>query len=102
MNTNLQEEMLPLQFTEMLPKYLAFDLEISRVLPEGASDFRRFRPLGISCAATLLSDGELRLWYGQDAQGGITSQTPVDLLHNLLTYLKDQFNEGYKIVTWNG
>ncbi len=102
MKTSSQNVMLPLQFTETLPKYLAFDLEISRVMPEGATDFRRFRPLGISCAATLLSDGELKLWYGQDAQDAITSQTPLELLNELVAYLKEQFNEGYKIVTWNG
>jgi len=102
MKTNFQEEMLPLQFTEMLPRYLAFDLEISKVMPEGSEDFRRFRPLGISCAATLSSDGELKLCYGKDAQGKITNQTPVELLNEIVSYLMNHHRNGYKIVTWNG
>ena len=84
MKAKLKEEMLPLQFTEMLPRYLAFDLEISRVMPEGSQDFRHFRPLGISCAATISSDGNLKLWYGKDAQGKITNQTSVELLNELV------------------
>ena len=36
-------------------KYLAFDLEIAREIPEGG-DWKANRPLGISCAATLASD----------------------------------------------
>ncbi len=102
MKTNNQEETLPLQFTELQPKYLAFDLEISRIMPDGSEDFRQFRPLGISCAATLTSFGELRLWYGKDAQGKICNQTPVEILNELVNYLMDQNRTGYKIVTWNG
>lgn len=102
MKNNLLDAMLPLQFAETLPKYLAFDLEISKVMPEGAVDFRRFRPLGVSCAATLASDGDLKLWYGKDAQGGITSQMLVEQLNDLVAYLVDHHREGYKIVTWNG
>ena len=86
----------------MLPRYLAFDLEISKVMPEGSDDFRRFRPLGISCAATLPSDGDLKLWYGKDSQGKIANQTPVERLMRLVSYLMDFQLKGYKIVTWNG
>ena len=102
MKTNNQDVMLPLQFTETLPKYLAFDLEISKVIPDGVTDFMRFRPLGISCAATLTSDGDLILWHGKDSQGSITSQTPVEQLNALVAYIMERRREGYKIVTWNG
>ena len=45
-------------------KYLAFDIETART-PEDETDWRSCRPLGISCAATLLADSnELRLWHG--------------------------------------
>ena len=102
MKTNKQDTMLPLQFAETRTKYLAFDLEISKVIPDGATDFRRFRPLGISCTATLATEGELKLWYGKDNQGSITSQTPVEQLNVLVTYMMDRYHEGYKIITWNG
>ncbi len=94
--------MLPLQFIEMLPKYVAFDVEISKVMPAGSENFRQFRPLGISCAATLTNEGELKLWYGKDDQGKIANQTPVAILNDLVKYLLEHFHEGYKIVTWNG
>jgi len=94
--------MLPLQFTELLPRYVAFDLEISRVMPEGYEDLGRSRSLGISCAATLTSDGESKLWCGIDAQGKYTNQTPVEKLNELVKYLMVKNSEGYKVVTWNG
>jgi hypothetical protein len=102
MKTSNQDSMLPLQFAETLPRYLAFDLEITKVMPEGVTDFRRFRPLGISCAATLASDGELKLWYGKNEHGSITSQTPVEQLGSLVAYLMGCHRDGYKVVTWNG
>ena len=45
-------------------RYLAFDVETAK-LPDG--DWQSCRPLGISCAATLLGDGrEPVLWHGGD------------------------------------
>jgi hypothetical protein len=102
MKTTNHDAMLPMQFTETLPKYLAFDLEITKVVPDGATDFMRYRPLGISCAATLASDGESILWHGKDSQSSITSQMPVEQLNTLVSYMMDRHREGYKIVTWNG
>jgi hypothetical protein len=102
MKTSHKDIMLPMQFPETQPKYLAFDLEISKAIPEGSTDFSCFRPLGISCAATLASGGELILWYGKDSQGNVTSQVPMEQLNNLVSYIKDRHREGYKVVTWNG
>lgn len=36
-------------------KYLAFDIEISKPIPDDATDWEQYRPLGISCAATWAS-----------------------------------------------
>ena len=94
--------MLPLQFPETMPKYLAFDLEISNPIPDGAVDIKHFRPLGISCAATLTSSNELKLWYGENEQTGIANRTPVEKLNALVAYMLERESEGYKIVTWNG
>lgn len=33
-------------------KYLAFDIEIAKVMTSGETDWKAQRPLGISCAAT--------------------------------------------------
>ncbi len=36
----------------MATKYLAFDIEILRPIPDGADDWKSFRPLGITYAGT--------------------------------------------------
>jgi hypothetical protein len=51
-------------------KYLAFDLEIAKVIPDGEGDPKPHRPLGISCAATLVvEDGEVRNFLYSRASG---------------------------------
>jgi len=83
-------------------KFLAFDLEIARIIPEGETDWRKFWPLGISCAATLTDDGDLRLWYG--GQGAIAPTPRMNGLECavLARYLWSMAEQGYRIVTWNG
>lgn len=49
-------------------KYLAFDIEITKILPEDEDDWKAYRPLGISCAAVLPSDTKKPLvFYGINA-----------------------------------
>ena len=80
--------------------YLAFDIETAK-LPEG--DWRSCRPLGISCAATLLADSDQpRLWHG-----GGDRTCPADRMSReeaaaLVRYLSEKVERGYTIVTWNG
>ncbi len=77
-------------------KYLAFDIETAKVLPETEADWKSCRPLGISCAATLLADSdEVMLWHGKDK---LTKQEAAELVH----YLTTQVEQGYTILTWNG
>ena len=81
----------------MTHKYLAFDIETAKVMPENESNWRVRRPLGIACAATLLSDtNELMLWHGSDNQ--ISRQEAASLVE----YLKTKAENGYTIATWNG
>lgn len=86
-----------------MKKYLAFDLEISKPLPDGATDWKAHRPLGISCAATLASDaGGVMLWHGDD-DGGYAPQMNKDEAVDLLSHLwHSAVNEGYTILTHNG
>ena len=54
----------------MARAYLAFDIETAKDVPGEDFNWRPHRPLGISCAATLASDGsEARLWYGKTRDG---------------------------------
>ena len=81
---------------------LAFDIEIARPIPDGAADWSAFRPLGISCAATLTSDRELKLWSGQAPGGGYAPQMSQSELAQLVRHLQGAAAAGYQIVTWNG
>ena len=83
-------------------KYLAFDIETAKTTDAG-TDWRSCRPLGISCAATLLADSnELRLWHGgKDRNNPSDRMSPQDA-GELVEYLATQAENGYTIVTWNG
>ena len=70
-------------------------------LPEG--DWRSCRPLGISCAATLLGDGrEPVLWHGGDDRARPADRMSREETATLVRYLSDQVERGYTLLTWNG
>lgn len=82
-----------------MKKYCAFDLEIYKSIPEGETDWKRHRPLGISCAATLLSDEPTpRLWYSVDKTRAMFLSEAM----SLVGYLDYKAAQGYTILTWNG
>ncbi|NMC13497.1 MAG: hypothetical protein GYA34_11525 [Chloroflexi bacterium] len=85
-----------------MKKYLAFDLEIAKSLPNGIDDLKAYRPLGITCAATYTGDEQPKLWYGQNPDGNAAPQMSRRQLLSLLAYLEDMVEEGYTILTWNG
>ena len=89
-------------------KYCAFDIEISK--PVVGDDWKSQRPLGISCAATLTSDGVVDLWSGEgfDSQSYERSlcpipnkMSPVEVQY-LVSYLLEKQESGYTVLTWNG
>lgn len=60
------------RITVMGQKFLAFDIETAKILPEAMENWRHHRPLGVCCAATLASDAtEPMLWHGH-ADNGLT------------------------------
>ena len=83
-------------------KYTAFDIEIAQMMPEGEGDWSKYRPLGISCAAVIPSDGETALWYGETASGDYAPQMSVEETRELVKHLQTQVEAGYMILTWNG
>jgi hypothetical protein len=86
----------------MKAHYTAFDIEISRIMPEGAQDWSRYRPLGISCAATVNTEGEDTIWYGKTAEGNFSPQMNRDETQALVRYLQGEVGSGHTILTWNG
>jgi hypothetical protein len=83
-------------------KYLAFDIEIAQLVPEDDANWKAHRPLGISCAATLTSSGELLVWHGKTASGAIGDRMSIPENKEMVAYLQRMTQEGYTILTWNG
>ena len=91
-----------LSFTFEPHKYVAFDIEIAKSIPEGMEDWKSLRPLGISCAATLSSDGELQRWHGTLLDGSISDQMSQSEAAGLVRFLQKAVQSGATILTWNG
>lgn len=87
-------------------KYIAFDIEITKEIPEGTEDITPLRPLGISCAATLDSDGNLVTWFeypfSEDPEALYSSKMSPYMCQGMLDYLIDYANNDYDVITWNG
>jgi hypothetical protein len=82
-------------------KYLAFDLEIAKEIPEDATDWKAHRPLGITCAAAASSDGSLWNWYAQDESGAYSTSMPKEQCCHMVRMLQ-AIGSAYTILTWNG
>lgn len=82
--------------------YLAFDLEIARLIPEGRDDWKTFRPFGISCAAVMDRTGAPKLWHGHTLQGVPAERMSRDEVSVLVGYLDAEVRSGKTILTWNG
>lgn len=86
----------------MNKRYLAFDIEIAKLIPFGQEEWTNYRPLGITCAATYDGNGEPRLWYGKNENGEPAAQMQPDELAQLITYLQQEERLGATLLTWNG
>jgi hypothetical protein len=81
---------------------IAFDIEIARMIPDGEQDWKAYRPLGISCAATLAEGEDVLLWHGRMEDGDISAQMTPAEAESLVDYLVAAAAAGDSIVTWNG
>lgn len=81
-----------------MSKYVAFDLEIFNIIPEGETDWHKHRPLGISCAA-LYDGAETDLMYNRaDKSQPMTPYQCSKLIELMIWYTE----QDYQIVSWNG
>lgn len=86
-----------------MAKYCAWDIEISKVLPEGETDWQAHMPLGISCMATYPQDASgPAVWFGSHEDGPPPAAMSVDDLVRFVAYLQAMVADGYTILTWNG
>ena len=85
-----------------MTRYLAFDLEIARSLPEGLEDWKSIRPLGITCAATITSEGELTVYPATDDSGAFSDRMTPAQASQLVDDLQAAAQSGMTLLTWNG
>jgi len=84
-------------------KYLAFDIETAKLLPDGVDDILAHRPLGISCAAGFAHDsGEVMTWHGHTESGAPSPRMSEAEARALVDDLAQFEADGYTLVTWNG
>ncbi|MGK7371731.1 MAG: ribonuclease H-like domain-containing protein [Candidatus Halalkalibacterium sp. M3_1C_030] len=87
----------------MKRKYLAFDIETAKILPENDGDLHSHRPLGISCAAVRESGKDESLtFFSTEEDGRPSLKMNQEDLTELIDYLLDRQEAGYTIVTHNG
>jgi len=82
----------------MSAPFVAFDLEIATIFLEDNPTLDPEVGLGISCAATLTSEGELLTWHNAEMGARMTPEEVCALVY----HLKDCRAKGLQIVTWNG
>jgi hypothetical protein len=86
----------------MAMRFVAFDLETAKVLPTQVTDLLAHRPLGIACAAAVVSDeAEPVTWHGA-RDGKPSPQMSCAEVSSIIEQLKSFVDKGYTLVTWNG
>ena len=87
----------------MSRKYVAFDIETAKILPENFGDLHDHRPLGITCMATWCSDEpSATTFYSKNADGSPAPQMTKEDVAAFVEHLKAKLQEGYTIITHNG
>ena len=86
----------------MKQRFLAFDIETAKLLPEQVPDLLSHRPLGITCAAVVDMEGQHQTrWHGRESGTFAAQMSRVEtqaLVYDLARFVE----EGYTLLTWNG
>lgn len=86
-----------------MKRFLAFDIETAKVLPESISDLLSHRPLGICCAAAFPSDTrKAHTWHGHNESGAPSPQMSQAEARAMVNELSSLVADGYELLTWNG
>jgi hypothetical protein len=78
----------------MSRKYVGFDIETAKVIPEGAN-LRDERPLGVTCVAFDAED------FKRTIAAASGQMTPAEV-RAVVDQLEELIGKGYTIATWNG
>ena len=84
-------------------RYVAFDIETATDVPGEGFDWEKYRPLGISCAATFaFGEKRPRLWHGKTPDGKPAERMSREDAAQLVAYLEEMVQAGYTVLSWNG
>jgi hypothetical protein len=84
-------------------RFLAFDIETAKLLPENVDDLLAHRPLGIACAAAIANDlPQPLVWLGRDESGRPSGRMTNQEAAQLVADLTGLSSQGYTLLTWNG
>ncbi|MGA2326091.1 MAG: ribonuclease H-like domain-containing protein [Bryobacteraceae bacterium] len=84
-------------------RFLAFDIETAKLLPENVDDLLAHRPLGIACAAAIANDlPQPLVWHGRDESGRPSGRMTNQEAAQLVADLTGLSSQGYTLLTWNG
>lgn len=83
-------------------RYVAMDIEIAKIVPDGEPDWKAYRPLGITCIALAASDWprpQVYSAYTGEGKAPAMSREDVALV---VRYMKGLTEQGYTLLTHNG
>jgi hypothetical protein len=66
------------------------------------NDWKRFRPLGITCAAAASPDGGLWNWHAQSKEGAFAPSMLKEQCQHIVKMLLALSADRYTLLTWNG
>src|SRR5664280_2803485 len=82
--------------------YVAFDIETAKVLPESVTDLMDHRPLGIACAAAVVSGREEPvIWHGVNGGKPAAHMSQAEV-RSMIEQFAAWVDEGYTLLSWNG
>lgn len=88
-----------------MTKFLSFDLEIAALIPDGETEWKQYRPLGITCAAIAWMSGDevatLPFYAGDNDSSKNPRMLPYEC-KNLVWILQGHVKDGYTLLTHNG
>lgn len=84
--------------------FLAFDIETAAVLSDlQFQDWKRHRPLGITCLAAHASDAASPIiWDARQSGDGTFERMTSAQVIEFIEYLLQMSKQGYTLLTWNG
>jgi hypothetical protein len=86
-----------------MPKHLSFDIEIADEFElKPGEDLLDHAPFHIAVAATVEGEGQVRLWYSEEADGKPSVQMGQSKARELLAFLLEGQEAGWQLFAWNG